>query len=80
MMFNLFDDVVIEIVSSDMFSNKSYHSLSLIKGSHVSLPHEPCHMAHVTYPINGTVSRVTVIVCSSFNEISLPNTVKQTSN
>ena len=42
MMFNLFDDVVIEIVSSDMFSNKSYHSLALIKGSHVSLPHEPC--------------------------------------
>ena len=39
MIFNLFDEVVLSIVSSYKFSNKSHHSLALIKGSHVSLSH-----------------------------------------
>ena len=39
MMLNLFDDVVLSIVSSYKFSNESHHSLALIKGSHMSLSH-----------------------------------------
>ena len=38
-LLNLFDDVVLSFVSSYKFSNKSHHSLALIKGSHVSLSH-----------------------------------------